>query len=64
LIKIEQERHAEALSYYEKALEIWRKTLPANHPSLAQFYNNIGGVYYSMGKCTKALSYLATFITS
>ena len=29
--------YSKALSFYEKALEICQKTLPANHPSLAHF---------------------------
>jgi tetratricopeptide (TPR) repeat protein len=49
--------YSKALSYYEKALEIRQKTLPANHPSLATSYNNIGLVYDNMGEYSKALSY-------
>jgi tetratricopeptide (TPR) repeat protein len=56
-IKNDQGKHTEALSYYEKSLEIRRKTLPANHPHLATSYNNIGNVYYNMGEYSKALSY-------
>jgi tetratricopeptide (TPR) repeat protein len=37
--------YSKALSYYEKALEIAQETLPANHPSLAASYNNVGLVY-------------------
>ena len=37
--------YSKALSYYEQALEILQKTLPANHPDLATSYNNIGLVY-------------------
>ncbi len=35
LIKDGQENYAEAIEFYEKALEIDQKTLPANHPGLA-----------------------------
>jgi tetratricopeptide (TPR) repeat protein len=49
--------YSKALSYYEKALEIRQKTLPANHPDFAQSYNNIGSVFDSMGEYSKALSY-------
>ncbi len=45
------------LSYYDKALEISKKTLPANHPDLATSDNNIGWVYRNMGDYRKALSY-------
>ena len=43
---------------YEKCLDIEKKSLPANHPSLATSYNNIGGVYGSMGEYSKALSFM------
>ncbi len=46
------------LSFYEKALEIYQKALPPNHPSSATFYADIAGVYYNMGDYSKALSYL------
>jgi len=49
--------YSKALEYYEKSLEIKKKTLPTNHPSLAQSYNNFGGVYDSMGEYSKALEY-------
>ena len=56
-IKDAQGDYPEAVSFYERALEILKKTLPANHPSLATSYNNIGLVYYSMGEYSKALSF-------
>ena len=56
-VKIHQDDYEKALWYYEKALEIWQKTLPPNHPLLATSYNNIGGVYRYMGKYSKALSF-------
>ncbi|CAF1218191.1 unnamed protein product [Adineta steineri] len=46
-----------ALSYHEKALEIFQKTLPSNHPDLATSYNNIGWVYRNMKDYSKTLSY-------
>jgi tetratricopeptide (TPR) repeat protein len=54
--KVDQGEYKEALSYYEKALEIYKKHLPPNHPSLAASYNNIGEVYRHMGENSKALS--------
>ncbi|CAF1262488.1 unnamed protein product [Adineta steineri] len=56
-IKNRQGDNEQAIDYYEKALEIKTKTLPANHPSLAASYNNIGVVYDSMGEYLKALSF-------
>jgi len=49
--------YTKALSYYEKGLQIFQKTLPANHPGLTISYNNIGLVYYNMDEYSKALSY-------
>jgi tetratricopeptide (TPR) repeat protein len=55
-IKMDQGKHTDAITYYEKSLEIRQKTLPANYPSLATSYNNIGEVYRNMGEYSKALS--------
>jgi tetratricopeptide (TPR) repeat protein len=57
LAKDDQGEYKEAITFYEKALEIKQKTLPPNHPHLAGSYNNIGVVYYNMGDYPKALSY-------
>ena len=54
--KKDQGEYKEAITYYEKSLEIYRKTLPPNHLNLAVSYNNIGLVYYNMGEYSKALS--------
>ena len=35
----------ESITYYEKALEIREKTLPASHSELATTYNNLGMLY-------------------
>ena len=56
-IKDLQGDYKAALSFYERALEIRQKRLPADHPSLATSYNNIGLVYDSMGEYPKALSF-------
>ena len=56
-IKHEQGDHKKAIECYEKALEIFQKTLAANHPMLATSYNNIAGVYYNMGEYSTALSF-------
>ncbi|CAF1495401.1 unnamed protein product, partial [Rotaria sp. Silwood1] len=41
-LKDHQGQYKEAVSFYEKSLEIKRKTLPEDHSSLANTYNNIG----------------------
>jgi tetratricopeptide (TPR) repeat protein len=56
-IKNAQGDYEKAIWYYEKSLEIYRKTFPANHPSLATSYSNIGLVYDNMGEYSKALSF-------
>jgi tetratricopeptide (TPR) repeat protein len=56
-IKYDQGKYTEAVTYYEKSLEIKQKSLPANHPNWATFYNNIGAVCRNMGEHLKALSY-------
>ena len=52
----DQGQYKEAITFYEKSLEIYKKTLPANHLHLAAVYNNIGEAYRHMGKYSKALS--------
>ena len=56
-IKSEQGDYKEGLRFYDRALEIWQKSLPANHPSLATTYNNIGSAYDYMGEYSRALSF-------
>jgi tetratricopeptide (TPR) repeat protein len=46
-----------ALEYYYKSLEIYKETLPPNHPDIARSYNNIGGIYSEKGDNDKALEY-------
>ncbi|CAF1406655.1 unnamed protein product, partial [Rotaria sordida] len=50
-------QHKEAASFYEISLEIYRKTLPEDHPSLANTYNSIAVVYTDMGDYSKALEF-------
>ncbi|CAF5205817.1 unnamed protein product, partial [Rotaria magnacalcarata] len=52
-----QGEYPEAIKFYEKALEIDRKTLPEDDSSLAPTYSNIGQVYNNMGEYSKALEY-------
>ncbi|CAF1299635.1 unnamed protein product [Adineta steineri] len=56
-IRLNQGEYQEALTYYEKSLVIYQKTLPSNHLNLAHSYNNIGLVYKNIGDYPKALSY-------
>jgi tetratricopeptide (TPR) repeat protein len=56
IMRNRQGEYKEAITFYEKALEILKKTLPLNHPNLASSYNNIGVVYKNMGEYSKALS--------
>ena len=44
-MKDEQGEYQEAIAFYEKSLEIKKKTLAPNDPELAKSYNNIGMVY-------------------
>ncbi|CAF1292715.1 unnamed protein product [Didymodactylos carnosus] len=46
-----------ALDTYNKALDIWKETLPENHPDIAKSYNNIGLVYHKKGDYDNALDY-------
>ncbi|CAF4378511.1 unnamed protein product, partial [Rotaria magnacalcarata] len=56
-LKDDQGKYPEAVKFYEKSLEIKRKTLPDDDASLAPIYSNIGGVYGRMGEYSKALEY-------
>ena len=56
LAKYSQGKYKEAITYYEKSLEIKQNTLSPNDPLLANSYNNIGLVYDNMGEYSKALS--------
>ncbi|CAF3265936.1 unnamed protein product [Rotaria sp. Silwood2] len=55
--KDQQGQHKEALSFYEKALEISRKILPDDHPTLAHIYSNIGIAYNNMGDYSKTFEF-------
>jgi Tfp pilus assembly protein PilF len=54
--KVVQAEYTEAITFYEKSIAIYKKTLPPNYPELANSYNGIGNVYYNMGEYLKALS--------
>jgi tetratricopeptide (TPR) repeat protein len=55
--KYNQGEYKEAITFYEKALEIYKKTRPSNHSVLAFLYNNIGVAYNNIDEYSKALSY-------
>ncbi|CAF3768994.1 unnamed protein product [Adineta steineri] len=57
MILNEKGNEQEALSYYEKALQIQQEFLPSHHPDLATTHNHIGSVYESMGDSPNALVY-------
>ncbi|CAF1997137.1 unnamed protein product [Rotaria magnacalcarata] len=56
-LKVDQGKYPEAIKFYEKALEIDRKTLPEDDASLASTYNNIALAYDNMGEYLKALEF-------
>ncbi|CAF3361473.1 unnamed protein product [Rotaria socialis] len=56
-LKDDQGKYPEAVKFYEKSLEIKRKTLPEDDASLAATYSVIGTVYYNMGDYSKALEF-------
>jgi tetratricopeptide (TPR) repeat protein len=53
--KKDQGEFKAAITFYEKSLEIYKKTLSPNDPNLASSYNNIGLVYDSMGEFSQAV---------
>jgi tetratricopeptide (TPR) repeat protein len=55
--KYHQAEYTEAITFYEKSIAIYKKTLSPNHPGFAKSYGTIGLVYDSMGDYSKALSY-------
>jgi tetratricopeptide (TPR) repeat protein len=56
IAKDSQGEYEEAITFYGKTIEIYKKTLPPNHLSFATTYNNMGAVYDNMGDYPKALS--------
>jgi tetratricopeptide (TPR) repeat protein len=52
-----QRKYAEAIGFYDRALQSFQKTLSENHPDLAGSYNNIGNAYKNIGDHSKALLY-------
>ncbi|CAF1453691.1 unnamed protein product [Rotaria sordida] len=48
--------YSKAITFYERAIDIYKKMSPPNQFDLATAYNNIGIVYDNMGDYSKALS--------
>ncbi|CAF4271976.1 unnamed protein product, partial [Rotaria sordida] len=57
MMKNDKGQYTEAASFYEKSLEIYRRTFSEDDPSLAPTYSNIGLVYNNMGDYSKALEF-------
>jgi tetratricopeptide (TPR) repeat protein len=55
-VKDNRGEYQEAIACYEKAIDIYKKTLSPNHLNFANSYNWLGNAYYSLGNYTKALS--------
>ncbi|CAF1472015.1 unnamed protein product [Adineta steineri] len=60
LIKYKQGEYQEALTFYQKYLNVQQQSLSPNDHELASSYDNIGLVHHSMGNYPKALSYYET----
>lgn len=56
-VKENQKKYTEAIEYYEKSLDINTKIPAAESSLLGKFYNNMAGVYHTMGEHSKALYY-------
>jgi tetratricopeptide (TPR) repeat protein len=48
------QRYAEAEPLYREALEIYRHVVGEQHPDYARSLNNLGFLYYSMGRDAEA----------
>jgi len=57
IVKYNNGEYAEAITFYEKSIEIMEKILSPTHSDLAASYRNMGTVYDKMGEYSKALSY-------
>ena len=55
--KFEQGEYKEAVTLFEKSLEIVKNILPLDNRAQTTAYNNIGAVYHKTGKYSEALSF-------
>jgi tetratricopeptide (TPR) repeat protein len=46
LAKSDKGEYKDAITFYEKSLEIYKKVLPSNYPHMAGSCSNIGNLYY------------------
>jgi tetratricopeptide (TPR) repeat protein len=58
LLYLNQDNSSRALEYFLKTIDIFQKSLPANHPDFAIAYVYIGTIYLSEGNYDIALPYL------
>ncbi|CAF4949588.1 unnamed protein product, partial [Rotaria socialis] len=56
-LKDNQGEYQQAVTFYKKSLQVYKKTRPPDDPELGSMYNNIGLVYNNMGEYSKALEY-------
>lgn len=56
-MKCQQGKYNEAVAFFEKFVEIKRKTLPEDDPSLTAVYSNIGAAYTNIDSYSKALEF-------
>ncbi|CAF2636615.1 unnamed protein product [Rotaria sp. Silwood2] len=56
-VKDGQGDYEEAISFYQKSLDINKNILPSNHLNLARSYLNIGGLYDTLGNYAEAFSF-------
>ena len=50
-------RHAEALEYYQQALEMRRQLFKGPHQDIANSLHNVGVALYNLGRFAEALEY-------
>ena len=56
----QQNQHQKALEHFDKALKYQHQHLSKDHPALAFLHNNIGAMYYKIGKYKEALAHHST----
>lgn len=56
-VKYHQGDYAQAIHYHEKAVDIFKKYLPEDHPHFATSYNSMGAAYFSTGNYSEAISF-------
>ena len=59
---MKKEDYDQVLYYYHKALEYQLKTLPLNHPAVADTYRTIGFVYWKKKDYQQALTFFINYL--